>query len=189
MSQPDAQSPIWDAAAIVAHRERKDQHFASGKGPVPAAEFTDLHYFAPAPAWAFVLPLLPPPAGLPQEYAFETSNGVTKYLACAGQVEVPLPDGQSHALLAFTPLGEENPRQVFIPFRDKTSGGQTASVQTYGAGRYIDAPLLYTSSGVRVALDFNLAYHPYCAYGDGWSCPLPPAQNTLPVAVLAGEKL
>ncbi len=37
-------------------------------------------------------------------------------------------------------------------------------------------------------LDLNYAYNPYCAYGDGWSCPLPPAENVLSVAVEAGER-
>jgi len=37
-------------------------------------------------------------------------------------------------------------------------------------------------------LDFNLARNPLCAYGDGYRCVLPPAQNTLAFAVRAGER-
>jgi hypothetical protein len=37
-------------------------------------------------------------------------------------------------------------------------------------------------------LDFNKAYNPYCAYSDGYSCPVPPKANNLPVAIEAGEK-
>jgi uncharacterized protein (DUF1684 family) len=37
-------------------------------------------------------------------------------------------------------------------------------------------------------LDFNLAYSPYCAYSPYYSCPVPPAENTLPVAIAAGER-
>ena len=40
----------------------------------------------------------------------------------------------------------------------------------------------------RIFLDFNYAYNPYCAYNDDWSCPLPPAENRLDVAIRAGEK-
>jgi len=73
------------------------------------------------------------------------------------------------------------PPHLFIPFRDATSGKET-----YGAGRYID--LRENTSGV-YDLDFNSAYNPSCAYGrEDFSCPVPPAQNTLPVAVMAGEK-
>lgn len=77
---------------------------------------------------------------------------------------------------------------VFLPFRDATSGRQT-----YGGGRYLldsikSADLGETSDG-RVILDFNFAYHPSCAYSDRWICPLSPVENTLPVAIRAGERL
>ena len=38
-------------------------------------------------------------------------------------------------------------------------------------------------------LDFNFAYHPSCAYDSRWACPLAPAENRLPLAVEAGERL
>jgi uncharacterized protein (DUF1684 family) len=37
-------------------------------------------------------------------------------------------------------------------------------------------------------IDLNLAYNPYCAYADGWSCPVPPLENWLSVPVQAGER-
>jgi uncharacterized protein (DUF1684 family) len=69
---------------------------------------------------------------------------------------------------------------LFVAFRDATSG-----VETYGAGRYID--LKENTSGV-YDLDFNRAYNPYCAYNTQFSCPVPPADNTLKVPIRAGEK-
>ena len=69
---------------------------------------------------------------------------------------------------------------MFIPFKDATNG-----IETYGGGRYLDAPL---ENGV-LTLDFNLAYSPFCAYFEGWTCPLPPRANYLNVAIRAGEKL
>jgi len=39
-----------------------------------------------------------------------------------------------------------------------------------------------------VKIDFNLAYNPFCAYNDGYSCPLPPGENWLQVPIRAGEK-
>lgn len=74
---------------------------------------------------------------------------------------------------------EQGP-SLFIPFRDQTSGQET-----YGSGRYID--LAENTSGI-YTLDFNRAYNPYCAYNDTYSCPLPPAENTLAVPIRAGEK-
>jgi uncharacterized protein (DUF1684 family) len=75
---------------------------------------------------------------------------------------------------------------VFLPFRDATSGRES-----YAGGRY----LLDTIKGAdlgwvgeRIVLDFNVAYNPSCAYSEQWICPLPPAANTLPGAVAAGER-
>ncbi len=42
--------------------------------------------------------------------------------------------------------------------------------------------------GGRFLVDFNLAYNPYCAYNERWSCPLPPSANRLQVRIEAGEK-
>ncbi|HEX2021594.1 MAG TPA: DUF1684 domain-containing protein [Candidatus Thermoplasmatota archaeon] len=85
-------------------------------------------------------------------------------------------------LLAFEPApGEADERYILIPFRDATTGKET-----YGAGRYLD--LEPTPDDV-YDLDFNRAYHPYCAHDDAWSCTLPPPENRLPVRVEAGERL
>jgi uncharacterized protein len=56
-------------------------------------------------------------------------------------------------------------------------------VQTYGSGRYLEAEI---ENGI-VTLDFNFAYNPFCAYSDAWSCPIPPLENWLKVAIHAGE--
>ena len=37
-------------------------------------------------------------------------------------------------------------------------------------------------------LDFNFAYAPFCAYSPAYSCPLPPVENRLAVAITAGER-
>ncbi len=74
--------------------------------------------------------------------------------------------------------GMEN--YLFIPFTDLTSGEST-----YGGGRYLDATI---PDGETITLDFNLAYNPYCAYNDGYSCPIPPPENFIKFAIEAGEK-
>jgi uncharacterized protein (DUF1684 family) len=72
---------------------------------------------------------------------------------------------------------------LFLPFTDLTSG-----YSTYEAGRYLD--ILETDiKGDQVVIDFNKAYNPYCAYVKNmYNCPIPPRENDLPVAILAGEK-
>lgn len=79
---------------------------------------------------------------------------------------------------------DEYKNYLFLPFTDGTTG-----VETYESGRYLD---LQTSDIVNneVAIDFNKAYNPYCAYVNGvYNCPIPPAANHLPVAIFAGEKM
>lgn len=75
----------------------------------------------------------------------------------------------------------EGPNGFFLPFVDSLAGKET-----YGAGRYLEPEPL---PGGRFLVDFNLAYNPYCAYNERWSCPLTPFENRLKVPVRAGEKL
>jgi uncharacterized protein (DUF1684 family) len=72
---------------------------------------------------------------------------------------------------------------LFLPFKDLTS-----NKETYGAGRYLDFGVNDVKNN-EILIDFNKAYHPYCAYNHTFTCPVPPAENSLNVAVKAGEKL
>ena len=69
----------------------------------------------------------------------------------------------------------------FLPFVDALAGKET-----YPAGRYLEPEPL---AGGRFFVDFNVAYNPYCAYNEMWSCPITPAENRVKVAIRAGEKL
>ena len=71
-------------------------------------------------------------------------------------------------------------KHLFLPFIDETSGNET-----YGAGRYLDIEI---PDGKEILLDFNKAYHPYCAYTIGYSCPITPDINFLKTEILAGVK-
>ncbi|SOC47439.1 hypothetical protein SAMN05660748_0820 [Blastococcus aggregatus] len=76
---------------------------------------------------------------------------------------------------------------VFVPLRDGTAGRTT-----YGGGRYLLDTVKGAdlgSTGDRLVLDLNLAYHPSCAYDPRWSCPLAPEGNRLEAPVAAGEQL
>lgn len=70
---------------------------------------------------------------------------------------------------------------LFLPFTDLTNGENT-----YGGGRYIDIRI---PKGETMIIDFNQAYNPYCAYTTGYSCPIPPEENHLNLAVEAGIML
>ena len=90
-------------------------------------------------------------------------------------------DGKSLQLTVFQFVDSAEEKNLFIPFMDATNGKET-----YGAGRYID---LRQNDTDRYVIDFNMAYNPYCAYNPIYSCPIPPSENRLDVAIRAGEKV
>ncbi len=53
-----------------------------------------------------------------------------------------------------------------------------------GGGYFLPFPV----PGGKFLVDFNLAYNPYCAYNEYWTCPIPPKENRLSVPIRAGEK-
>ena len=76
---------------------------------------------------------------------------------------------------------EEYKDWLFFMFTDLTNGEET-----YGGGRYID---LRIPEGETIIIDFNKAYHPYCAFTYGYSCPVPPKENFMNAPITAGIKL
>jgi uncharacterized protein (DUF1684 family) len=83
--------------------------------------------------------------------------------------------GTTHTMEAWGNL-----KSLWFVFRDRTSGRET----------YPSARFLYTPPVVdgKVVIDFNYAQNPPCAYNPYTTCPLPPTQNRLPIAIEAGEK-
>ena len=84
--------------------------------------------------------------------------------------------GKQYSLDALEEDGE-----LFIIFGDATSGEET-----YPAGRFLYAKK--PGKDGKTVLDFNKAYNPPCAFTPYATCPIPPKQNILPVAITAGEK-
>jgi len=106
----------------------------------------------------------------------ENSMGALTTISNPGIIEFDL-RGQHFALEAF----QEAPGELWLIFRDETSG-----VTTYPATRYLKTPY---DGGAEVMIDFNQAYHPPCAFTRFATCPFPPRQNRLPIAIEAGERL
>ena len=106
-----------------------------------------------------------------------TTTGEPYQVARIGQLVFTL-QGRECRLAAYKYL-DNRVSDFFVPFRDLTSG-----TSTYGGGRYLDVPAKQP-----IVLDFNTAYNPYCVYNEGYTCPLPPKENKLPLEVAAGEKL
>lgn len=89
--------------------------------------------------------------------------------------------GAQHRVLLYQDWEETNPSMLSLMFADDTSGDTT-----YGGGRYIN---VMKSGGNSIIIDFNTAYNPFCHFNDEYSCPIPPRENLLEVAIEAGEKL
>jgi len=156
-------------------RREKDDYFRRAHdSPLTREErtsFTGLRYFAEDASLRYRVTLDTTAAG--DEEEIEMSNGSTTRMRRVGVVRFDV-GGERGELAAF-----EQGDELFIPFRDGTSGAET-----YGAGRYVEAEPL---GGNEYELDFNRAYNPYCAYNDSWRCPLPPRENWLSVPIRAGE--
>jgi len=90
-------------------------------------------------------------------------------------------DGMSYQLSLYQNQSPQYMNYLFVPFRDLTN-----SAGSYGGGRFLDLDL---PKGNTIVIDFNKAYNPYCAYNDKYSCPIPPKENSLELAVEAGVKL
>ena len=71
---------------------------------------------------------------------------------------------------------------LFLPFKDATNG-----TETYEGGRYVDVFISNIINNT-IVIDFNKAYNPYCAYNHNFSCPIPPNENHLEIAIKAGVK-
>jgi hypothetical protein len=109
------------------------------------------------------------------EIRIPTSTGEVQIYQHYGRFRFQV-EGQDAELTIFAA-----PHGYFLPFVDKLAGEHT-----YPAGRYLEPQPLGND---RFLIDFNLAYNPYCAYNDRWSCPLTPPENRLDVPIRAGEKI
>ena len=79
--------------------------------------------------------------------------------------------------------GEEKYKDyLFLPFKDLTNEDKS-----YSGGRYLNLSIADIKDN-KIPIDFNKAYNPYCAYSDGYNCPIPPTVNHLSIPIKAGER-
>ncbi|MCU1620561.1 MAG: uncharacterized protein JWR41_2567 [Modestobacter sp.] len=132
--------------------------------------------YAPDPRWVATGRYLPFDEPRPTTVG-AVVEGLQHVYDAPGRIEFQL-DGQPLSLTAFNGATEGS---LFVLFTDETSG-----VTTYAANRSlkVEPP----AADGTVVLDLNRATNLPCAYTEFATCPLPPAENHLPVAVEAGEK-
>jgi uncharacterized protein (DUF1684 family) len=136
--------------------------------------FAGLEYWPADPRWKVEGRFVPHEAGRTIEVA--NIIGSTEKIANPGVVEFTR-DGITHRLEAL----DEGEGTLFLVFADRTNGKGS-----YGAGRFLDAPK--PDAQGRVVLDFNQSRNPPCAFTSFATCPLPPPDNRLDLAVTAGER-
>ncbi len=171
--------------SILEHRAKYKQEFVTeDHSPLKAEDTAYLRFFAPDESYRITATL----ELTPDEEPFElpTYSGVTKTYRKYGILTFKVHDTtaqlsvyQSQKLIK----QKEYADHLFVPFTDGTS-----YTETYGGGRYLDLSQRDVNNG-KIVLDFNKCYNPYCAYADGYSCPIPPTENRLSIPIKAGEKL
>ena len=137
-------------------------------------QFAGLDYWPVDPSWKLEARFVPHPPG--KTIGIVDIVGTSIESPNPGAVEFTR-DGRQYRLEA---MGDPA-TGLFLVLADRTSGHGS-----YSAGRYLDAPA--PDAEGRVALDFNRAYNPPCAFTTFATCPLPPKENRLDLAILAGEK-
>ena len=176
------QSKIDYPGMIAEHRQEVDD-FMRNSDQSPLADslkqrFQGLNYFEVDPNYKISASLEKIENN--SRLRLGTSDGVVKDYLKYAYANFQL-QGQDLRLLVLRSLENDEQDYLFIPFSDATSGEQT-----YGGGRYLD---LEFTNKERLEIDFNLAYNPYCVFSATFSCPLPPSENDLPVAIRAGERI
>ena len=171
---------------IARHRAARDDAFRTDPdSPLPRAAratFTGLEYYAPDPSWRYGGAVTA--YATPERLQIVTTAGEVRPGERWGRVTFER-DGRVLTLQVYRLLDlPDRPggQGLFLPFKDTTTGKET-----YAAGRYVD---LEGPDGGPFTLDFNRAYNPSCAYGEPqrFQCPVTPAENTLSLAVTAGER-
>jgi uncharacterized protein (DUF1684 family) len=116
----------------------------------------------------------------PKPVTITTSRGLQREYFRVGAFEFTV-DGQALRLTALaTVAAPKQGDELFVAFRDATTGRET-----YEVGRYLFVP--FGGADPSHLLDFNLATNPLCNYSPHYNCPIPLRENTLSVAIRAGE--
>ena len=165
---------------IIIHRDEryglriKDAQAATRTG------FHGLHWYAPNAAYRIHAKWIP--YNPPKMVDIPTILGTVSKMPAPGAAEFTL-DGQVYRLEPV--LEDPQDTTLFFILRDATS-----KTTTYGAGRflYTDLPDHGLTQPGELWLDFNRAENPPCSFTPYATCPLPPVQNRLTVAIPAGEQ-
>jgi len=140
--------------------------------------FTGLKWFPPDLDLQVGASFVPDPA--PNKITVGTSRGLKKEFVRAGTFEFEAGGVKQHLAVLAESGTPKDGDDIFIPFRDATTGKES-----YDVGRYLN--MKFKTAEARYIIDFNDAGNPSCNYSPYYNCPIPPAENTLTVPIRAGE--
>lgn len=171
--------------SLLAHRQHYREEFLTDThSPLKEADTAFLRFFSPDAVYRVTAAFKATPKAKP--FNMPTHSGKTKNYRQYGLLIFRLHDTlltlHVYQSLDLIKKDIKYKKHLFVPFTDGTTYDET-----YGGGRYIDLSTDDIVNG-NIVLDFNKCYNPYCAYAGGYSCPIPPVENRLPVAIRAGEK-
>jgi uncharacterized protein (DUF1684 family) len=171
--------------SIAQRRQKYKMEFLEDKNsPLKAADTSHLKFFPADETYRVIASFTPTPNAKP--FDIPTHSGKVKPYKQYGLLSFKIHDttltleGYQSLTLIKNPKFKD---RLFIPFNDLTN-----YETTYAGGRYLDLSTNDIKNGL-IEVDFNRAYNPYCAYADGYSCPIPPVANRLSVAIPAGEMM
>jgi uncharacterized protein (DUF1684 family) len=172
------------ATLIAAHRKQYKQDFITDKhSPLKEADLQNLHFYDADSTYRVNADVELTPNEQP--FQIQTFNGAKQEYVKYAHIKFTL-NGKPQLLNVYSSISlAKQPGladYLFLPFTDETNGNET-----YGGGRYLDLKTTDIKNG-KLEIDFNKAYNPYCAYSNGYSCPMPPRENELTLKVQAGEK-
>ena len=170
----------------AARRAQYQQAFLTNpRSPLTAADTALLDFYPPQSQWALVAKIVRTPDS--PTFGLPTYSGQERPYRQYGILYFEIA-GKPYRLCVYqnTKLAQDAAHQdhLFLPFKDHTNGEST-----YGGGRYLDLHSADIQADDTLLLDFNLCYNPWCAFSDGYNCPIPPPVNELDLAIEAGEKV
>ncbi len=170
--------------SILLHRQHyKEEFISEERSPLKGNDTAYLRFYAPDEKYRVPADFVATPDS--KVFDMPTHSGKTKPFRQYGIARFTL-GGKMHTLHIYQNQNllkdPKHKDHLFIPFTDATS-----NAQTYGGGRYMDLSTADIKAG-KLLLDFNKCYNPYCAYSEGYNCPIPPPENRLNIAIEAGEQ-
>jgi len=170
---------------IAKHREEyKHDFIKDNNSPLKKKDLQNLHFYGPDSSYKVIADV----EILKNEKVFKmpTYDGTSSDYYRYAHINFSL-NGEKVQMTLYRSVSlSTNPiykDHLFLPFTDETN-----NKETYGGGRYIDLDAKEIKDN-HIEIDFNKAYNPYCAYSEGYRCPVPPEENDLQLAIKVGEKL